>query len=155
MVIFTKFGLRRLRWILEDLEEQVFDWKMNSQSNTIRWVLTHISLILNVYFPRGITGKLDYYPPYLPKPYLNNLTLTHQKILTDIKEGEKIILDQLNSLNPESLSEILDWYLGPQEREFYLMILCSEILHHGGQISAILGNWQRSKGIKPQVKPSI
>ena len=70
MVIFTEFGLRRLRWIIENLDEQVFDWKMNSQSNTIRWVLSHISLMCA----------------------RNNPTLTHHQMLTDIKEGEKIVL---------------------------------------------------------------
>jgi hypothetical protein len=62
------------------------------------------------------------------------------------------VTEQLGSLDKEKLEESLDWYLGPNEREFYLMILCSEILHHGGQIAAIVGNWRRIKGIPSTIK---
>jgi hypothetical protein len=152
--IFTKFGLRRLKWITEDLEEEVFDWKMTLQSNTIRWVLTHISIVLNIFFLRATTGNLKYYPPEWPVNYLNDPTLTHQRILDDIEKGKTTVLKQLESLKTDELKETLDWYLGPQDREFYLMLLCSEILHHGGQIAAIHGNWKRVKGISLSVTPS-
>ncbi|MHA1938508.1 MAG: DinB family protein [Candidatus Thorarchaeota archaeon] len=151
MEVFTKFGLKRLRWITENLEDNVFDWKMTSQSNSIRWVLSHISIVLNVYFPRAITGDLEYYPQELPRIYLDNPSLSIQRILNDIDHGELIVLEQLGSLDAEKLKTNLDWYLGPHEREFYLMILCSEILHHGGQIAAILGNWRRIKGVSPTI----
>ena len=75
MEIFTRFGLKRLRWITENLEDNVFDWKMTNQSNSIRWVLSHIAIILNVYFPRAITGDLKYYPQELPLKYLDNPSL--------------------------------------------------------------------------------
>ena len=151
MKIFTKFGLRRLRWITENLDDEIFDWKMTAQSNSIRWVLSHISLILNVFFPRAITGDLEYYPQELPRKYLDNPSLSIQRIRKDIEHGELIVTEQLGSLDKEKLEEPLEWYLGPNEREFYLMILCSEILHHGGQIAAILGNWRRIKGIPSEI----
>jgi hypothetical protein len=153
MKIFTKFGLRRLQWITEDLEEEIFEWKMNTHSNTVRWVLAHISMVLNVYFPRAITKNLEYFPPEWPKMYHDNRSLTPHRILNDIKEGEQKVIELLGTLNADDLKETLDWYLGSHEREFYLMILCSEILHHGGQIAAILGNWRRVKGIPPSVTP--
>jgi hypothetical protein len=152
MEIFTNFGLRRLRWITENLDDEIFDWKMTLQSNSVRWVLSHISLVLNVFFPRAITGDLEYYPPELPRKYLDNHSLSIQRILNDIEHGESIVTEQLGSLDKEKLEESLDWYLGPNEREFYLMILCSEILHHGGQIAAIVGNWRRIKGIPSTIK---
>ena len=153
MKIFTEFGLKRLRWITESLDMEVFDWKITGQSNTIRWVLAHISMVLNVYFPRAITGQLKYYPSEWPAGYYDDSSITQQRILNDINEGEKRVLEQLGSLSADDLKEKLDWYLGLEERELYLMILCSEILHHGGQIAAILGNWRRIKGIPPPVVP--
>jgi hypothetical protein len=144
--IFTKFGLQRLEWITENLEEEAYDWKMNRQSNTIRWVLTHISIVLNVFFQRATTGDLKYYPPEWPTKYMDNTSLALQRIQNDIQKGKKTVQEQLASLKPDDLKESLDWYLGPHDREFYLMILCSEILHHGGQIAAINGNWKRTKG---------
>jgi hypothetical protein len=145
--IFTNFGLQRLEWITESLEEEVFDWKMNRHSNTIHWVLTHISIVLNVFFPRATTGDLKYYPSEWPKKYIDNPSLTYPKILKDIEKGKKIVREQLALLKTDDLKVSLDWYLGPNSREFYLMILSSEILHHGGQIAAIHGNWKRNKGI--------
>jgi hypothetical protein len=154
MEIFTKFGLKRLRWITENLDDEIFDWKMTPQSNSIRWVLSHISLVLNVFFPRAITGDLENYPPELPRKYLDNPSLSIQRIQKDIEHGELIVTEQLGSLDKKKLEESLDWYLGSHEREFYLMILCSEILHHGGQIAAILGNWRRIKGIPSTINIS-
>jgi uncharacterized damage-inducible protein DinB len=148
MEIFTKFGLQRLRWITENVDDELFDWKITRQSNSIRWVLSHISIILNVFFPRAITGNLNYYPPELPRKYLDNLSLSIKRIQDDIEYGELKVLEQLGSLDEEKLQESLDWYLGPHEREFYLMLLSSEILHHGGQIAAILGNWRRNKSAR-------
>jgi hypothetical protein len=41
MEIFTKFGLQRLRWIIENLDDEVFDWKMTRQSNPLG-IISHI-----------------------------------------------------------------------------------------------------------------
>lgn len=62
-------------------------------------------------------------------------------------------MEGLDSLSPESLEDILDWYIGEERREVYLMILASEILHHEGQVAAAIGLKRGMDGLAPKVEP--
>jgi len=42
-------------------------------------------------------------------------------------------------LTNEQLDEQVEAWAGKKPREFYLMLMTSEIIHHEGQIAAILG----------------
>ena len=55
MRIFTNFGLERLRWDLREVAPELLDWKLCEEANSVRWLLAHISMVLNVYIPRAAT----------------------------------------------------------------------------------------------------
>jgi uncharacterized damage-inducible protein DinB len=55
-------------------------------------------------------------------------------------------MKKFDKLTDESLAEEIDWFYGKQPKEKYLMLAVSEILHHEGQIAAILGVEKRMKG---------
>ncbi len=143
MKIFMEFGITRLEWDLNKLDNETLNWKITPEANSVRWLLTHISMILNVYLPRAFTNNLKYLPENWSDNYQDNDILSIEKILADIENGKKVAINGFNKLSGNSLEEQLDWYIGESKRETYLMILVSEILHHEGQIAAILGLKER------------
>ena len=153
MKIFTEFGITRLEWDLNKLDNETLNWKITPEANSVRWLLTHISLILNVYLPRAFTSNLNYLPENWSDNYQDNDILSIEKILADIENGKKIAIDGFNKLSSNSLEEQLDWYIGESKRESYLMILVSEILHHERQIAAILGLKERISDKKTKMNP--
>jgi hypothetical protein len=153
MKIFTEFGLKRLEWDLKKIDEETLDWKISPEANSVRWLLVHISMVLNVYLPRAFTSNLNYLPGNWPKNYHGNINLSLETLFEDIKTGKNITLRGFQELSPESLEENLNWYIGDAKRETYLMILASEILHHEGQIAAIIGLKDRINGKPAEVVP--
>ncbi|MHA2344656.1 MAG: hypothetical protein ACXADW_22590, partial [Candidatus Hodarchaeales archaeon] len=49
------------------------------------------------------------------RKYLDNPSLSIQRIQKDIEHGELIVTEQLGSLDKKKLEESLDWYLGSHE----------------------------------------
>ena len=153
MKTFTEFGLTRLGWDLRKLDDETLDWKVTPEANTVKWLLRHISMILNVYLPRGFTGNLNYQPDKWPDNYHDSDQRSLETILEDIEKGKEATISGFDGLSDDSLDDLLDWYIGEEKREFYLMILSSEILHHEGQIAAIIGLRKRIGGEPPEVIP--
>ena len=142
---FTEMGLFRLRGVVKDLKEEQLDWKYCPQANTIRWILTHLASEFHVFIPKILTGDKEYKPEGWPDDYVGNQSYSLEKILEDIEEGEKALMNKLDGLE-EVLSEEIDWFMGKRTKEYYLMLAISEIHHHEGQIAAILGVESRIKG---------
>jgi len=153
MRIFTKFGVDRLRWDLREVAPELLGWKLCEEANSVRWLLAHISMVLNVYIPRAVTGDRGYVPEGWPDDYADDGSRSLERLVADIEEGEVRALEGLDSLSPESLEDTLDWYIGEERREVYLMILASEILHHEGQVAAAIGLKRRMDGLSPKVEP--
>lgn len=153
MKIFTEFGLTRLEWDLRKVDDEVLNWRVVPESNSVKWLLRHISMILNVYLPRAFTNNLTYLPTSWPKDYQEDTERSLATILEDIKTGKNKTLKGLQDLTAESLEEYIDWYIGDEKMETYLMILVSEILHHEGQIAAIIGLKDRIDGSPPKPIP--
>ncbi len=146
MKIFTEFGLTRLKWDLRKVDDEVLNWRIAPESNSVKWLLRHISMILNVYIPRAFTSNLTYLPTSWSKSYQEDTERSLAMILEDIEYGKNLSLKGFHDLTKESLEEHIDWYIGDEKRETYLMILVSEILHHEGQIAAIIGLKNRIDG---------
>ncbi len=153
MKTFTEYGLTRLEWDLRKIDQEAMDCKVAPESNTVRWILRHISTVLNVYLPRAFTGNLNYLPEKWPDNYQDNDHRSLETILADIAIGHVTAINGFNGLTEHSLEETLDWYIGEVKREMYLMILSSEILHHEGQIASIIGLRKRISGEPPEIIP--
>ena len=143
---FAKLGFDRLERAIKDLKEEQLDWKSCPEANTIRWILTHLSSELHVFIPKILTGNKDYVPEGWPENYTGNTGYSLEKILGDLKEGKAKLMKSLDEISTESLAEEMDWFYGKRPKENYLMLAVSEILHHEGQIAAILGVELRMKG---------
>lgn len=142
---FVMIGFDRLERATKDLKEEQLDWKYCPQANTIRWILTHISSELHVFIPKILTGNKEYVPEGWPEDYTGNTGFSLEKILGDLQEGKDMLMKSLDELTAESLAQEIDWFYGVRPRENYLMFAISEILHHEGQIAAILGVEKRMK----------
>lgn len=146
MKAFAALGFDRLDRSIKDLKEEQLDWKSCPEANTIRWILTHLSSELHVFIPKILKGDKDYTPKGWPEDYAGNTGYSMEKILGDLDEGKANLMKQFDELTAESLAEEMDWFYGKQPKERYLMLAISEILHHEGQIAAILGVEKRMKG---------
>lgn len=143
---FTQIGFDRLERATKDLKETQMDWKSCTEANTIRWILTHLSQELHVYIPRILSGNREYKPEGWPEDYVGNASYSLEKIMGDLEKGRDDLMKKLDKLTDESLAEEIEFWRGKRKREFYLMLLISEIVHHEGQIAAILGVDKRMKG---------
>jgi hypothetical protein len=101
---------------------------------------------LHVFIPKILTGDKEYTPKGWPEDYVGNTSYSLKKILGDIEDGKSKLMKSLDGLKPEALSEEMDWFYGKAPKENYLLLAISEILHHEGQIAAILGVEKRMKG---------
>ena len=145
MKAFTQLGLGLLDRRTAELKEAQLDWKPCAEANTIRWILTHLSYEMHVYFPKVIKGKKDYKPEDWPEDYVGNTCYSLEKIKEDLKTGKAKLMKMLDKLTPQDLAQEMDWFSGVKPKEDYLMLGISEIFRHEGQIAAILGLEKRTQ----------
>jgi uncharacterized damage-inducible protein DinB len=143
---FTQVGFGRLDQATKDLTEEQLDWKSCAEANTIRWALTHLASEMFVFVPKIIKGDKEYKPEGWPDDYVGNESYSLEKIRGDLEKGKAKFLKKLDNLTEEVLAEEMDWFYGKKPKQAYLMLAISEILHHEGQIAAILGVEKRMQG---------
>ncbi|MBM3292287.1 DinB family protein [Candidatus Bathyarchaeota archaeon] len=138
---FAQAGFDRLARSTKDLKEEQIDWKSVPDANSIRWILTHMSMEVNVMLPNIIAGvKVDW-----PKDYIGNTTYSLQKILGDIENGKVGLMKLLDNLTDKQLDEEIEMWGSKRKRLTSLMGMVGEFFHHEGQIAAILGLEKRIK----------
>ena len=142
---FAQIGFDRLASATKNLKPEQLDWKSCTQANTIRWILTHLSEELNVYLPKFLGEEQ---PKDWPKDYVGNPKYKMEKIMADIERGHRKLNAGLNKLTNERLAEPVEAWAGKKPREAYIMTMVAEIVHHEGQVAAILGVEKRMKGAK-------
>jgi hypothetical protein len=143
---FAEVGFTRLERATENLTEEQLDWKSCPEANTIRWIMTHLNSEFFSFFPKIVKADKDYAPKGWPADYVGNKSYSLDKIMGDYGKGKKNVLKLLSGLKDEDLEKEMDWFYGKQPMEAYLMLAISEIIHHEGQIAAILGVEKRMKG---------
>ncbi|UCH56598.1 MAG: DinB family protein [Candidatus Bathyarchaeota archaeon] len=142
---FAQIGFLRLDRATKDLTEDQLDWKSCAEANTIRRILTHLSQEIHVYMPGLLKGNLKYKPEGWPDDYVGNPAYSLEKIKSDLEKGKEKLLTTLAETSDEFLAEEMELFMGIKSRKFYVTFLVSEILHHEGQIAAILGLNKRMK----------
>lgn len=138
-------GLNRLDGLTKELDAGLLDWKPEPEANTIRWILTHESYILHVVLPWVFRGQRGYRPEGWPDDYQGNPTYSLEKILGDLETGREGVLEALERLTDEELAEEIDFF-EDRTREWSILWLISELIHHEGQVAAILSHRKRFEG---------
>jgi uncharacterized damage-inducible protein DinB len=96
--------------------------------------------------PKILKGDKEYVPDGWAEDYVGNEDFSLEKILGDITTGKEALMTSLDQVSEEDLSVEMDWFFGKQPKMQYLMLAISEIIHHEGQIAAILGVEKRMQG---------
>jgi len=132
---FTMVGFSRLNSATKNLTEEQLDWKSCSEANTIRNVLGHLIGEWYSFVPKILAGDKD----LEVEGYAGTEGKSLDEIKADLAEGQKHLVAELAKVKDEDLAKEMDWFMGKQTVGSYLMLGVSEIIHHEGQIAAILG----------------
>ncbi len=136
---FSEIGFNRLEGAIKDLTEEQLDYKICPECTTVRWILTHLVVVLHVFIPKTLTGNKEYKPDGWPDDYTGNPSYSLAKILRDLESGKTKLFESIEKLDTMALDEELDWFYGVKTREVYFLLGISEIPHHEGQIATIRG----------------
>jgi len=140
---YAQISYDRIAEVTKDLKPEQLDWKSCKEANTIRWVLTHLTEDIMVYLPNFMPSMTA--PKDWPKDYVGNPSYSREKILSDVDKSKQALMNGLDKLNAAQLNDEVDMWGTKAKREYAIMMMISEVLHHEGQTAAILGLEKRMK----------
>jgi uncharacterized damage-inducible protein DinB len=140
---FTQVGFNRLNNATKDLTEEQLDWKSCSEANTVRNILGPLIGEWYGFIPKILAGDKD----LDVEGYSGAEGKSLEEIRSDLADGQKHFMSQLEEVKEEDLTIEMDWFMGKLPMRSYLMLGVSEIIHHEGQIAAIRGVENRIKGV--------
>ena len=135
----AEMAFGRLERATKELTEKEIDWRPLEEANSIRWILTHLSQICNVGFPRIFKGDPKYKPADWPDDYVGNTSYSLEKVMSDLEKGKNTLMSGLKKLTPADLETKIPLWGGTRKRHFALMTYLFEIIHHAGQIAYLKG----------------
>jgi len=89
-------------------------------------------------------------PDNWPEDYTGNPDYSLEKIMVDLEEGKTNLYKMLDATNDETLDQEVDMFMGKHPLQFYITLMISEIIHHEGQIAAILSVERRMNPVGPK-----
>ena len=140
---FAGMSLNRLDNTTKNLSEEQLDWKSCSEANTVRNILGHLVGEWYGFIPKIAAGSKD----AEVEGYAGTEGKSLEQIMADYEAGKGNLMKTLDGISDEDLAKEMEWFMGKQSTANYLMLGVSEILHHEGQIAAILGVEKRIKGL--------
>lgn len=143
--MFAELAFERFDWTTRDLSEKEIDWQPMEETNSIRWILTHLSQMWNVGILRIFMGEPEHKPKDWPEEYVGNRSYSFEKIMDDMEKGRKTVIGGLGKLTPAELEAEIPLWGGTRKRQYGLLIYLSEIFHHVGQIAYLRGAIKRRR----------
>ena len=140
---FASMSLNRLDNATKNVTEEQLDWKSCSEANTIRNILGHLIGEWYGFIPKIVAGSKD----AEVEGYAGTEGKSWDEIKVDYEAGKANLMKILDGISDEDLAKEMEWFMGKQSTAHYLMLGVSEILHHEGQIAAVLGVEKRIKGV--------
>ena len=140
---FAGMSLNRLENTTKNLSEEQLDWKSCSEANTVRNILGHLVGEWYGFIPKIAAGSKD----AEVEGYAGTEGKSLEQIKADYEAGKANLMKTLDGISDEALAKEMEWFMGKQSTANYLMLGVSEILHHEGQIAAILCVEKRIKGL--------
>jgi uncharacterized damage-inducible protein DinB len=142
---FTEIAFERFDQATKDLSEKEVHWRPMEETNSIRWILTHLAQQWNVGIIRILKGDPAYKPKDWPEDYVGKKSFSFRKIMGDIERGKNNVVSGLEELTLADLETEIPLWGGKRKRQYGLLIYLSEILHHEGQIAYLRGAICRRK----------
>lgn len=141
----AEMAFERFDWTTKNLSEKEIDWRPMEETNSLRWILTHLSQQWNVGIPRILKGDPDYKPKDWPEDYVDNKSYSLKKVMGEIEKGKNNVMRDLKELTPAELEAEIALWGGKRKRQYGLLIYLSEIFHHVGQIAYLRGSIGRRR----------
>lgn len=141
----AEMAFERFDSATKNLSEKEIDWHPLKETNSIRWILTHLSQQWNVGIQRILKGDPEYRPKGWPGDYVDNRSYSLEKIVSDMKEGKNKVIAGLEKLTSAELEAEIPLWGGTKKRQYGLLIYLSEIFHHVGQIAYLRGAIRRRR----------
>ncbi len=142
---FALLALDRLDNTVGSLSEEDLDWRACEGANSIRWTLTHTAQLGNVYIWKTLADDWGWWPDDWPRDYVDNPSYSLEKIKGDLAKGREGFKEALDGVTEERLAEEID-FGGPRTREYAVMFIVSEVIHHEGQLAHAVGILRRQRG---------
>jgi hypothetical protein len=140
---FVEIAFERFDWAMKDLSEKEIDWRPLKETNSIRWILTHLSQQWNVGIHKILKGDPEYKPKDWAEDYIDNRSYSLSKIMSDIEKGRADFINCLEELTLAELDAKIPLWGEKRRRQYGLLLYASEIFHHVGQIAYIRGAIKR------------
>ena len=142
---FALLALERLDHTVADISEEDLDWRMCEGANSVRWILTHTAQLGNIYIWKTLADDWDWWPDGWPRDYVDNPSYSLERIRKDLATGREGFMEALGGVTGEKISEVIDFW-GPRTREYAMMFIISEVIHHEGQLAHAMGILKRQRG---------
>ena len=142
---FALLALDRLDHTVGSLSEEDLDWKACEGANSVRWILTHTAQLGNVYIWKTLADDWGWWPDDWPRDYIGNPSYSLETINGDLAKGSEGFMEALSGVTEETLAEEID-FSGPRTREYAMMFIISEVIHHEGQLAHAVGTIRRQRG---------
>lgn len=150
---FAEIAFERFDRTMKDLSTEEIDWQPLKETNSIRWILLHLSQQWNVGIHRILKGDPEYRPENWPKDYVDNRSYSLDRVLKDLGMGRSKLMNSLAELTPAELEAEIPLWGGRRKRQYGLLLYLSEIFHHVGQIAFIRGAIKRRKQSDDHLPP--
>lgn len=141
---YIAYVFERLDRTVDGLTELEAYWRPVEESNNIRWILNHISRLINVLMMIYIKGDPSYMPEGWPEDY-GEQQYSLEKLLGDIERGKLTVHDALGEMKETELLFHVTRRRTTRTRQLGLFVMTSEVVHHGGQIAQIRGIIKRRR----------
>jgi len=141
---FTRLALERFERAAESVRAEDLDWRACEGANTIRWIMTHAAQLGNVYIWKTLADDWSYWPEGWPRDYVGNPDYSLEKIKADLERGGEQFMEALDGVTEEKLAEEVD-FGDSRPREYAVMFVVSEVIHHGGQLAHAVGTLKRQR----------
>ena len=145
---YAEWTYNSLSETVKGIDDQELKWNPTPESNSIQWILNHLSRISNLSLPRIIKGDPNYKPFGWPDDYKDR-QLTFEKVMSDIAQGKAMVIDGLNKLTDEQLEQEIPLWGGTRKRKIGIFAYIGELIHHRGQIAFIRGTIKRKREKDP------
>lgn len=141
----AEMAFERFDSATKDLSEKEIDWRPVKETNSIRWILTHLSQQWNVGIQRILKGDPEYRPKGWPEDYVDNRFYSLETIISEMEEGKDKVIRGLEKLTVAELEAEIPLWGGTRKRQYGLLIYLSEIFHHVGQVAYLRGAIRRRR----------
>ena len=126
---------------ITDITPEMLDWKPVMETNTIRWILVHITRIASLLIPQVL--KKTYNPMDWDDDY-EKQEHSFEELKSDLAKARVEVTKLLSEIDEAQLEEEIQIWGEMHPMKIPLFVLLSELVHHNGQIAMLKGVYKRN-----------